>query len=58
MPIEIRPAYYTKCDTCGETWGPYADIGEAEYQPTLDGWLITDTEVLCYACQDIDEDDE
>jgi len=58
MTIEMRIAYYTKCDTCGETWGPYADIGEAEYQPALDGWLVTDKEVRCYACQDEGENED
>ena len=58
MTIGMRIAYYTKCDTCGETWGPYADIGEAEYQPALDGWLITDREVLCDVCRDIKEDED
>lgn len=48
MPIEIRPAYYAECDLCGVTLGPYANIYAAEF----DGWLITDKEVRCYACQD------
>lgn len=39
-------------------WGPYRDEKEAKYEPTLDGWLITDTEVRCYACQDIDDDED
>ena len=57
MSIEVRPAYYTGCDFCREMWGPYRDEKEAKYEPTLDGWLITDTEVRCYACQDIDDDE-
>lgn len=51
-------AWFTQCDKCGERWGPYESTDDAVHEPTLDGWLVTDTEVLCYACQDIDEDDE
>lgn len=54
MPIEMRPAYYMECDLCGEMRGPYANMYAAEF----DGWLITDGEVQCYACQDEGENED
>lgn len=53
--ITTGVAWFAECDKCGERWGPYESSKEAEYEPKLGGWLITDEKVLCYACQDDEE---
>jgi len=60
VSIEVRPAYYTGCDFCGEMWGPYRDKEEAKYEPTLDGWrweIEIDGVLKCSRCIE-DEDEE
>lgn len=58
MGDKIRITYYTMCDRCGKTSGPYTNAKDADCQPVLEGWLVTVEDVLCPACQDEGENEE
>lgn len=55
--ITTGVAWFAECDKCGERWGPYENPHEASKEIAIDGWLETDEEVVCYACQDTEEDE-
>ena len=56
MGDKIRITYYTMCDRCGKTSGPYTNAKDADCQPVLEGWLVTAENVLCNLCRNTEED--